>query len=185
MLIVASSCVSSVPLSPICIIQYTSALGVISKSTCWVDALSITGWVRIQLPDVIKTRLISILMGAKMQLLEVVTGHSQFLSHCSIPQAIPTQPLTEQPAAKGASTHSLEDTADRSPSSRHSTDRVTAWLTRMRLSMRGVTRTWPRPGRRRMWMRSAPVFCCALGHQWLRMPSLKTPHPRPQTYRGV
>ena len=31
--------------------------------------------------SVIKTRLISILMGAKMQLLEVVTGHSQFLSH--------------------------------------------------------------------------------------------------------
>ena len=55
-----------------------------------------TGWVRIQLPDVIKTRPISILMGAKMQLLEVVTGHSQFLSHFSIlvPQAIPTQPVT-------------------------------------------------------------------------------------------
>ena len=54
---------------------------------------NITGWVRIQLPDVLKTRPISILMGAKMQLLEVVTGHSQFLSHFSIPQAIPTQPV--------------------------------------------------------------------------------------------
>ena len=41
-----------------------------------------------------KTRLISILMGATMQLLEVVTGHSQFLSHFSIPQAMPTQPVT-------------------------------------------------------------------------------------------
>ena len=29
-----------------------------------------------------------------MQLLEVVTGHSQFLSHFSIPQAMPTQPVT-------------------------------------------------------------------------------------------
>ena len=28
-----------------------------------------------------------------MQLLEVVTGHSQFLSHFSIPQAMPTQPV--------------------------------------------------------------------------------------------
>ena len=46
----------------------------------------VTGWVRIQLPDVIKTRLISILMGAKMQLLEVVTVHSQFLSRFSIPK---------------------------------------------------------------------------------------------------
>ena len=55
---------------------------------------SVTGWVRIQLPDVIKTRLISILMRATMQLLEVVTGHSQFLSHFSIPQAMPTQPVT-------------------------------------------------------------------------------------------
>ena len=53
----------------------------------------VTGWVRIQLPDVVKTRLISILMGPKMQLLEVVTGHSEFLSHFSIPQAIPTQPV--------------------------------------------------------------------------------------------
>ena len=53
-----------------------------------------TGWVRIQLPDVLKTRLISILMRAEMQLLEVVTGHSQFLSHFSIPQAMPTQPVT-------------------------------------------------------------------------------------------
>ena len=32
-------------------------------------------------------------MGAKMQLLEVVTGHSQFLSHFSIAQAMPTQPV--------------------------------------------------------------------------------------------
>ena len=56
----------------------------------------VTGWVRIQLPDVLKTRLISILMGAKMQLLEVVTGHSQFLSHFSVPQAMPTQPVTER-----------------------------------------------------------------------------------------
>ena len=29
-----------------------------------------------------------------MQLLEVATGHSQFLSHFSIPQAMPTQPVT-------------------------------------------------------------------------------------------
>ena len=29
-----------------------------------------------------------------MQLLEVVTGHSQFLSHFSIPQAMTTQPVT-------------------------------------------------------------------------------------------
>ena len=57
--------------------------------------MNFTGWVRIQLPDVIKTRRISILMGATMQLLEVVTGHSQFLSHFSIPQAIPTQPVNE------------------------------------------------------------------------------------------
>ena len=34
-------------------------------------------------------------MRAKMQLLEVVTGHSQFLSHFSIPQAIPTQPVSD------------------------------------------------------------------------------------------
>ena len=38
-------------------------------------------------------------MGAKVQLLEVVTGHSQFLSHFSIldlvPQAMPTQPVNE------------------------------------------------------------------------------------------
>ena len=33
-------------------------------------------------------------MRATMQLLEVVTGHSQFLSHFSIPQAMPTQPVT-------------------------------------------------------------------------------------------
>ena len=31
-----------------------------------------------------------------MQLLEVVTGHSQFLSHFSIPQAMPTQPVRER-----------------------------------------------------------------------------------------
>ena len=31
-----------------------------------------------------------------MHLLEVVTGHSQFLSHFSIPQAMPTQPVTER-----------------------------------------------------------------------------------------
>ena len=61
------------------------------------NSRSVTGWVRIQLPDVIKTRLISILMVAKMQLLEVVTGHSQFLSHFSIPQAMPTQPVTPRP----------------------------------------------------------------------------------------
>ena len=59
--------------------------------------MSQAGWVRI---DVIKTRLISILMRAKMQLLEVVTGHSQFLSHFSIPQAIPTQPVTVGRLAK-------------------------------------------------------------------------------------
>ena len=62
-----------------------------------VAAIPVTGWVRrIQLPDVIKTSLISILMGAKMQLLEVVTGHSQFLSHFSIPQAMPTQPVNSR-----------------------------------------------------------------------------------------
>ena len=39
-------------------------------------------------------------MGAKMQLLEVVTGHSQFLSDFSIhvPQAMPTQPVRERRA---------------------------------------------------------------------------------------
>ena len=57
------------------------------------DRKPITGWLRIHLPDVLKTRLISILMGAKLQLLEVVTGHSQFLSHFSIPQAMPAQPV--------------------------------------------------------------------------------------------
>ena len=53
------------------------------------------GWVRIQRTDVIRTRLISILMGAKMQRLEVVRGHSEFLSHFSIPQANPTQPVID------------------------------------------------------------------------------------------
>ena len=33
-------------------------------------------------------------MRARMQLLEVVTGHSQFLSHFSVPQAMPTQPVS-------------------------------------------------------------------------------------------
>ena len=56
--------------------------------------LTIPGWVRIQLQDVIKTKPISILMGAKMQRLEVVTGRSEFLSHFSTPQANPTQPVT-------------------------------------------------------------------------------------------
>ena len=66
-----------------------------SCAACSIPTLnrSFTGWVRIQLVDVIKTRRISILMGAKMQLIEVVTGHSQFLSDFSIPQAIPTQPV--------------------------------------------------------------------------------------------
>ena len=63
------------------------------SSAPFSDTQSFTGWVRIQLPDVIKTRRISILMGAKMQLLEVVTGHSQFLRHFSVPQAMPTQPV--------------------------------------------------------------------------------------------
>ena len=40
------------------------------------------------------TRLISLMTGAKMQRLEVVRRHSEFLSHLSIPQAIPTQPVT-------------------------------------------------------------------------------------------
>ena len=42
-------------------------------------------WVRIQYryTDVIRTRLISILMRAKLQRLEVVRGHSEFLSHFS------------------------------------------------------------------------------------------------------
>ena len=53
------------------------------------------GWVRMQRTDVIKTRLISVLMGAKMQRLEVVRGHSEFLSHFSIPQANPTQVACE------------------------------------------------------------------------------------------
>ena len=44
--------------------------------------------------DVIRTRLISILMGAKMQRLEVVRGRTEFLSDFSIPQANPTQPVT-------------------------------------------------------------------------------------------
>ena len=54
----------------------------------------VTGWVRIQRTEVIRTRLISVLMPAKMQRLEVVRGHSEFLSHFSIhvPQANPTQP---------------------------------------------------------------------------------------------
>ena len=39
-----------------------------------------------------------------MQLLEVVTAHSQFLSHFSIPQAMPTQPVEpvkDSPAGGG------------------------------------------------------------------------------------
>ena len=56
--------------------------------------LSLTGWVRILRADVIRTTLISVLTGAKMQRLEVVRGHSEFLSHFSIPQANPTQPVT-------------------------------------------------------------------------------------------
>ena len=74
---------------------------------------SFTGWVRIQLPDVIKTRLISILMGAKLQLLEVVTGHSQFLSDFSIPQAIPTQPVTIMAHSRGVHTPTLPPTMPR------------------------------------------------------------------------
>ena len=49
---------------------------------------------RILRTDGIRTRLISILMGATMQRLEVVRGHSEFLSHFSIPQENPTQPET-------------------------------------------------------------------------------------------
>ena len=48
-------------------------------------------WVRILRTDAIRTRLISVLTAAKMQRLEVVRGHSEFLSHFSIPQANPTQ----------------------------------------------------------------------------------------------
>ena len=64
-----------------------------ATSTRW-RVISQAAGVRIQLPDVIKTRLISIPIPAKMQRLEVVTGHSEFLSHFSIPQANPTQPVT-------------------------------------------------------------------------------------------
>ena len=56
----------------------------------------VTGWARIQPTDVIRTRLISVLLGAKMQRLEVVRGQSEFLSHFSIPQANPTQSVSGQ-----------------------------------------------------------------------------------------
>ena len=32
-----------------------------------------------------------------MQRLEVVRGHSEFIGHFSVPQAIPTQPVVTQP----------------------------------------------------------------------------------------
>ena len=57
-------------------------------------AVNSTGWVRIQRTDVIRTMLISVLMPAKMQRLEVVRAHSEFLSHFSLPQANPTQPVS-------------------------------------------------------------------------------------------
>ena len=41
---------------------------------------------------IIRTSLISMLMSAKMQRLEVVREHSEFLSNFSLPQANPTQP---------------------------------------------------------------------------------------------
>ena len=44
---------------------------------------AVTGWVRILRTYVIRTRLISMLMAAEMQRLEVVRGHSEFLSHFS------------------------------------------------------------------------------------------------------
>ena len=67
-------------------------IGVVNVHMYTGNALA--GWVRMQRTDVIRTRLISVLMGAKMQRLEVVRGHSEFLSHFSIPQANPTQPVT-------------------------------------------------------------------------------------------
>ena len=60
-----------------------------------------TGWVRIQFTDLIRTRLISMLLPAKMQLPEVVTGQSEFLSDFSIPQANPTQPVSGNDDAIG------------------------------------------------------------------------------------
>ena len=62
-----------------------------------------TGWVRIQPTGVIRTRLISVLMAAKMQRLEVVRGRSEFLSHFSVPQANSTQPVRG-----GQQPHSVE-----------------------------------------------------------------------------
>ena len=47
----------------------------------------VTGWVRILRTDVIRTRLISVAVLKQMQRLEVVRGHSEFLSHFSLPQA--------------------------------------------------------------------------------------------------
>ena len=58
-----------------------------------VERKNVTGSARIQRTDVIRTRLISILMPAKMQRLEVVRAHFEFLSHFSVPQANPTQPV--------------------------------------------------------------------------------------------
>ena len=52
--------------------------------------IELTGWVRIQRTDVIRIRLIAMLMGAKMQRLEVVRRHSEFLSHFFRTQANPT-----------------------------------------------------------------------------------------------
>ena len=43
--------------------------------------------------SIIRTMLISVLMGAKMQRLELVRRHPEFLSYFSIPQANPTQPV--------------------------------------------------------------------------------------------
>ena len=40
-----------------------------------------------------------------MQLLEVVTGHSQFLSHFSIPQAMPTQPVRHRRGSAAEFSH--------------------------------------------------------------------------------
>ena len=56
----------------------------------------ITVWVRILRTDVIRTTLISVLMGAKMQRLEVVRGRSEFLSDFSVSRANPTQPVTSE-----------------------------------------------------------------------------------------
>ena len=56
-------------------------------------AWAVTGWVRIPFTDVIRTRLIAILMPAKMQLPEGVRGPDGFLSEFYLPQGNPTQPV--------------------------------------------------------------------------------------------